>query len=112
MYSSLPWRLKDNYRGAGDVRGGFWPMKSHFSSKKFLFEYIGRMGGLFHLGFTTQDPQWCHHLVNIIQFMFWVVLNLVLIKVMVKVLWVLGPPTLPPRNLIVVLMVIIFFILE
>ena len=42
--------------------------------------------------------------------MFLMVLPLVLVLFMVKVLWVLRPPTLPPIKWIVVLIVVIFFL--
>ena len=65
------------------------------------------MGALFHLRVIVHHPQWCHHPVRNIQLVIWVVLHLMLVLVMVKVVWDLGPPTLPNRKLIVGMMVVI-----
>ena len=44
---------------------------------------------------------------NYFQIMIQVILNLVLLMVMVKLVWVLGPPNLLPIKLVVVLVVVI-----
>ena len=68
------------------------------------------MGGFFHLIIIRQNLLWCNIGGGIIHLVILVVLNLVLLLVMVKVIWVLGPPTSPPRKLIVGLMMVIVFI--
>ena len=80
-----------------------------FSTKKIILEDTGRIGGLFIIRVIKQDPPWCHKSVIIFQFFFGVVLNLVVVvlMVMVKLVWVLIPPNLPPRKLIFGLMVLI-----
>ena len=65
------------------------------------------MGDLFHPRVVLHYPQWCHHPLRNFKLVIWVVLHLMLVLMMVKVVWDLGPPTLPPRKLIAGLMVVI-----
>ena len=82
------------------------------STKNTILVETGNMGVLSHLRVIKQDPLCRRHSVIITQLLFWVVLNLVLVMVMVKLVWVLRPTTLPPRKLIVGLIVVIFDIKE
>ena len=63
------------------------------------------MGALVHLIVIEKHPQWFHNPIRNIQWVLYVVLHLMLVLVMVKVVWDLGPTTLPPKKLIVGLMV-------
>ena len=75
--------------------------------RKFIWEHTGMMGFFGYIIFIINYPIWCHHLVGIIQLLLMMVLHLVFLLAMVKLVWVLGPPTFPPRNFIVALMVVI-----
>ena len=58
---------------------------------------------------STYHKSWHHHSIGIFQLVLWVVLCLVFLLEMVTMVWVLVPPTLPTKKLIVVLMVMILF---
>ena len=79
-----------------------------YTPQNIILTETGTMGFLFHLIVITQDTPWYRHPVRITQSLFWVALHLVLGMAMVKVVWILGPPTLTTRKLIVGLMVAIF----
>ena len=72
-----------------------------------ILEKIGTMGDLVYLRVIVKHLNCCHHPVSNIQLMIWVVLNLMLVLVMLKVVWDIGPPTLPPIKLIFGLVVVI-----
>ena len=66
-----------------------------YTPRKLLLSETDRIGGLFNLRTSTQD------------------IHLVLVMVMmVNVVWTLGPATLPPKKLIVRLMVVILYHLK
>ena len=74
-------------------------------TRMVILEKTVIMRALVHFIFIVHHLQWRHHLVSNIQLVIWVVPNLMFLLVMVYVVWDLGPTTLPPRNLIVELMV-------
>ena len=74
---------------------------------KLVLADTGMIWSLVHIRVIAQDPQCIHHSVSIIELILMVIIHLVLQLVMVKVVWVLVPPTLPSRKLIVGLMVVI-----
>ena len=100
------WR-EDNCAAAGDGRGGVGPRKTHLYPQNTILAETGMMGFFRNISVSTQYPLCSYLEVGIIQLVILMVLSLVLIMDMLKVLWVLGPPTLPPQKLIVLLMVII-----
>ena len=107
LSSSYYRRLEYQYIYVGDGRGGVGNRTTHFYSQKVDFIGTGMMGDFSHLRVLAQHPTWNHGWVSIIELELWVVLNLVLVMVMVKVVWFLGPPTFSPRKLIVGLMVLL-----
>ena len=56
--------------------------------------------------FLTVSESWCHLGIGIIHLVILSVLHLFLLMVVVKVVWFIGPPNLPPRKLNVGLMVV------
>ena len=76
--------------------------------KRIIMEDTGIVGGFRYLIVRAHHKPWRYLGVGIMQLFLWVVIKFVFLLEMVKVVWVLGPPTLIPRNLIVVLMVKIF----
>ena len=75
--------------------------------QNMILAETGMMGCFRNLSVSTQHPP-CRYLgVGIIQLVLLMVLCLVLLLDMVKVVWFLGPPTLPPQKLIVGLVVTI-----
>ena len=85
-------------------------LEPHTSTpRKLLLAETGIMGGLDHIRVNAKDNLWPQHSVRIIQLVICVLLNLVLKMVMVKVVWVIGPHTLPTRKLIDGFMVVILF---
>ena len=78
-----------------------------FSTIKLILEETGLMGGFSHIRVLEQHPMWNNIWVRIKHLVLWVVINLLLVMVMVKVVWILGPPTFPPKKLIVILIVVI-----
>ena len=65
------------------------------------------MGGFIHIRAIVHHPRWCHNSLYIIQLVMMVVIHLLFHMVMVKVVWVLGPPKCSPQNNIFGLMVVI-----
>ena len=63
-------------------------------------------GGFSHLIVIAQYPLWCQLVVGIIQLVIMFILHLMLLISVVKVVWVLGPPTFPSRNFIVGLIMV------
>ena len=78
--------------------------------KKVIFTEEDIMGGLFCLIVIEQHTPCCNHSVSIIQLVTLVVLPLFLVMMMVKVVWVLVPPTFSPKTSIVGMMVVVFVI--
>ena len=76
--------------------------------KTIILEDIGILWGVVCIRSSENHNSLCRHSVRIIQIMLLVVVNLLLVIVMymVNVVWVLGPPTFPPKMLVVVLMVL------
>ena len=72
---------------------------------KVILEEACIMGVLFHIRVIKHYLPWCHNSLRSKQLVIWVVLPLVV--VIVKMVWVLGPPTLHPKKLIVVLIVVV-----
>ena len=60
-----------------------------FTPREFILSETDRMGVVFHIIMSAHD--------------------LYVVMMVVKVVWILGTPTLPPRELIVVLMLVILF---
>ena len=85
---------------------------SPFTPRKVILEDTGIMEGFRHLRESTQHPLRCYLILGIIQFVIRMFLCLVLLLEMVNVLWVLGTPTLNPKNMIVVLIMVICFVKE
>ena len=85
------------------------PIKSyqplHQSSESDSENMMGVLGRII---ITRQHPPLCHIEVGIIHLVIPEVINLVFLIVMVKVVWVLGPPTFFPRKVIIGLVVVIF----
>ena len=67
------------------------------------------MGLFINISVSTQHPPWRYLGVGIIQLVLLVVICLVFLMDMVKLVWTLGPPTLPTKNLVALLMVMILF---
>ena len=105
FYLSYFWILEDNYRDRIDGRGGVGNMKTQLLPHKVPFRIERQDGVLFHLRIIKNYHPWRRHSVRIIKLLFWVVFYSVLTMVTVKVVWVIGPPTLPTKKLFVVLMV-------
>ena len=74
---------------------------------KLILAQVGMMGDFGIIIIITHHTLWNHHRVRMIQLVLLLVLHLVLHMVTVKVVWVLGPPAIPNRNLIVGLMGVI-----
>ena len=91
-YYSLYQMQKNCFSGAGYGRDSVGTITTKFSKKLILSE-TGMMWCFGHLIIIAHNPPWCHHSVSIIQLVMLLVLHLVLQLVMVKLLWVLGPPT-------------------
>ena len=66
---------------------------------------MGMMEGFGYLSIIEYHTPLCHHEVGIIQLMILVALHLVFHMVMVNMVWVLVPPTFPPKQFTVGLMV-------
>ena len=75
--------------------------------KKLILSQTGIMGGFIHIRAIVHHPRWCHNSLYIIQLVMMVVIHLLFHMVMVKVVWVLGPPKCSPQNNIFGLMVVI-----
>ena len=65
------------------------------------------MGGFIHISVIVHHPLRCHNSVWIIQLVLILVLHLVFHMVMLKMVWVLGPPKCSPKNMIFGLMVVV-----
>ena len=78
-----------------------------YTPRKLILAETGIMRVLGNLRVIEQDAPRYNNPVRIIQLVLLVVLHLVLMPVMVKVVWILGTPTLPTKNWIVGLMVVI-----
>ena len=61
--------------------------------RKLIFAQTGMMGGFVHISTIAQHLPWRHRSVEAILLTILVIFNLVLQLVVVKVVWVLGPPT-------------------
>ena len=61
----------------------------------------GMTGGVRNIITRAKNPPSCYLGVGVIHIMLLVIINLVLKLVMVKLVWDLGPPTLPPIKMIV-----------
>ena len=77
--------------------------------KKLILAHTGIIGGFIHLIIIVQHPPWCHNSEMTIQLVLLVVINLVFQMMMVKVVWLLEPPTFSTKNMIFVLMVVILY---
>ena len=75
--------------------------------QNMILAETGMMSGLVHLRISAQYPTWFYLVVKIIHLMIPMVLYLVLVLVMVKAVWVLGPPTLTSKTNIFGFMVLI-----
>ena len=75
--------------------------------KKIILTDTGMMWGLVNIRISAQHPPCRFLLVGIILLVLLVVLHLVLVMEMVKFVWFLIPCTLPPKQFIFVLMVVI-----
>ena len=84
------------------------PGQSNSPPKKIILEDTVMMGGFVHLSVITYNPPRCYLEVVIIPLVLLMVICLVFLMVMIKLVWVLGPPTLPPKNFIVALIVVIY----
>ena len=80
------------------------------TSRKLILFQTGMRWGLGHLRVITHCPPYSHDLLGVIHILLQFILHLLLHMMMVTVVWVLGPPTFPPINIIIDLMVVIFFI--
>ena len=69
--------------------------------KKLIPAQTGMMGCFDNLLVTSQHPLWCNIGLYIIHLVLLVVIQLLLVLVMVKVVWVRIPPTFPPIHLII-----------
>ena len=63
------------------------------------------MGGFIHLSMSAHHTPWRYLGIGVIKKSLQMILHLLLQMLMVKVVWVLGPLTLPPINMTVGLMV-------
>ena len=76
-----------------------------YTNKNMILAETGIMGFFRNIIISTQHPSWWYLEVGIFQFLLLMVICFVLMLEMVKLVWVLVPPNLPPKKLIVVLMV-------
>ena len=67
----------------------------------------GTMEVFGYISIIAYYPPWGHHRVGIIQLILLLIAHLVLQLEMVKLVWIIGPPTFTPIKLIVGLMVFI-----
>ena len=78
-----------------------------YPPKKLILDQTRIMGGFIHLSVIVHHTTCFHNSLYIIQLVMMVVINLLFHMVMVKVVWVVGPPKCSPKNVIVGLMVVI-----
>ena len=97
----------DDYE-VGDILIGDLCVQPTYTPRKVILKKTGIMGDLVKLVVIVHHPQWNHHPLINIQVVLWVVLRFIFVLVMVKLLWDLDPPTLPPIKFILGLMVAIF----
>ena len=82
-------------------------LKPTYPHRKFILSQTGMMVGLFRIRIIAQHPLWCHLGVRIIQLVIIIVIHSVFLLFVVEVVLFLGPPTVPPIQLISGLMVVI-----
>ena len=70
--------------------------------------HTGMMEDFGHSSVISQHPPCNHCRLGFIQLIIMLVLHLVFHMLMIKVVWFIGPPTFPPINFIVGLVVLIF----
>ena len=78
-------------------------VKSTCPPKKILFSETGIIWSFVHLSISEHHLQCSHHLLGFIHII--LILQLVFVMVMVKVVWVVVPHTLPIKKFIIVLIV-------
>ena len=81
-----------------------------YITKNIILTETGMMGSFRNLRVIAHDPPRCYLLVGVIQLVLRMVPPLVLVPEMVNLVWILGPYNLPPRMLIVGLVVAIFIV--
>ena len=106
-YSSLSLKRGHQFRTSGYGRGGVDDRTTHFCSQKFNLSTDTNYVFFCHVSVIAQHPPRRHYGVLITHLMLVLVINFTLLMVMVKLVWVLGPPIFLPRNMIVGLMVMI-----
>ena len=82
-------------------------LKPTYPHRKFILSQTGMMVVLFRIRIIAQHPLWCHLGVRIIQLVIIIVIHSVFLLFVVEVVLFLGPPTVPPIQLISGLMVVI-----
>ena len=76
--------------------------------KKLIFAETGMMGGFSHISISIHHPLRSYIGVGIIQLVLIMVPCLVLLLDILKIVWLLGPPTFPLIKMTVILMVVVF----
>ena len=90
----------DQFSTNGDGRGVVGPNKTNLLSQKVYLGTYRNDGGLGHLRVIIYYLPCIHNVLGVINLTIWVVLRFLLHLVMVKVVWVLVPPTPPTRKFI------------